>query len=74
MKKYLLLNLPTASLEEAIRILPAMRSPTVIPLAQPDWCSLQTVVDQNRLWDVIEKLKAIGAEGILVLNLEKIVL
>ena len=73
-KKYLLLNLPTASLEEAIRILPAMRSPTVIPLAQPDWCSLQTVVDQNRLWDVIEKLKAIGAEGILVLNLEKIVL
>ena len=73
-KKYLLLNLPTAALEEAIKILPAMRSPTVIPLAQSDWCSLQTVVDQNRLWDVIEKLKAIGAEGILVLNLEKIVL
>ena len=73
-KKYLLLNLPTAALEEAIKILPAMRSPTVIPMAQSDWGSLQTVVDQNRLWDVIEKLKAIGAEGILVLNLEKIVL
>ena len=73
-KKYLLLNLPTAALDEALKILPAMRSPTVIPLAQEDWCSLQTVVDQKSLWDVIEKLKAIGAEGILVLNLEKIVL
>ena len=73
-KKYLLLNIPKSALEEAIRILPAMRSPTVIPLAQEDWCSLQTVVDQKSLWDVIEKLKAIGAEGILVLNLEKIVL
>ncbi|MBR5510598.1 MAG: ATP phosphoribosyltransferase [Bacteroidaceae bacterium] len=73
-KKYLLLNLPTAALEEALKILPAMRSPTVIPLAQPDWCSLQSVVDEKTLWEVIEKLKAIGAEGILVLNLEKIVL
>ena len=73
-KKYLLLNIPKSALEEAIRILPAMRSPTVIPLAQEDWCSLQTVVEQKSLWDVIEKLKAIGAEGILVLNLEKIVL
>lgn len=73
-KKYLLLNLPTSALDEAVKILPAMRSPTVIPLAQPDWCSLQTVVNQESLWDVIEKLKAIGAEGILVLNLEKIVL
>ena len=51
-----------------------MRSPTVIPLAQEDWCSLQTVVDQKSRWDVIEKLKAIGAEGIHVINLEKIVL
>ena len=73
-KKYLLLNLPTAALDEALKILPAMRSPTVIPLAQPDWCSLQSVVDEKTLWEVIEKLKAIGAEGILVLNLEKIVL
>lgn len=73
-KKYLLLNLPTTALDKAIEILPAMRSPTVIPLAQSDWCSLQTVVDEKMLWDVIEKLKAIGAEGILVLNLEKIVL
>ncbi len=73
-KKYLLLNIPTDALDKAIEILPAMRSPTIIPLAQSGWCSMQTVVDQERLWDVIEQLKAIGAEGILVLNLEKIVL
>ena len=63
-----------AWLDEAVKILPAMRSPTVIPLAQSEWCSLQTVVDENELWTIIEKLKAIGAEGILVLPLEKIVL
>ena len=73
-KKYLLLNIPKSSLEEAVKILPAMRSPTVIPLAQEGWCSLQTVVDEKQLWDVIEKLKSIGAEDILVLALEKIVL
>lgn len=73
-KKYLLLNLPVTALDEALTILPAMRSPTVIPLAQSDWCSLQTVVDEKELWTIIEKLKAIGAEGILVLALEKIVL
>lgn len=73
-KKYLLLNIPTSALDEAVKILPAMRSPTVIPLAQKDWCSLQTVVDEKQLWSVIEQLKAIGAEDILVLALEKIVL
>lgn len=73
-KKYLLLNIPTSALDEAIRILPAMRSPTVIPLANSEWCSLQTVVDENNLWTIIESLKAIGAEGILVLSLDKIVL
>lgn len=73
-KKYLLLNIPESALEEAVALLPAMRSPTVIPLAQKGWCSLQTVVDEKQLWNVIEKLKAIGAEDILVLALEKIVL
>lgn len=73
-KKYLVLNLPSSALDEAVKILPAMRSPTVIPLAQSGWCSLQTVVDEKELWDIIERLKAIGAEGILVLSLEKIVL
>ena len=73
-KKYLVLNLPVTALDEAVAMLPAMRSPTVIPLANSEWCSLQTVVDEKELWDIIEKLKAIGAEGILVLSLEKIVL
>lgn len=73
-KKYLLLNIPVSALDEAIRLLPAMRSPTVIPLANSEWCSLQTVVDETNLWNLIESLKAIGAEGILVLSLDKIVL
>ena len=73
-KKYLVLNLPVTALDEAVAMLPAMRSPTVIPLANSEWCSLQTVIDEKELWDIIEKLKAIGAEGILVLSLEKIVL
>jgi ATP phosphoribosyltransferase len=73
-KKYLLMNLPMTALDEAISLLPAMRSPTVIPLANSDWCSLQTVVDEKNLWNLIENLKAIGAEGILVLSLDKIVL
>ena len=73
-KKYLLLNIPVAALDEAIKLLPAMRSPTVIPLANIEWCSLQTVVDETNLWNLIENLKAIGAEGILVLSLDKIVM
>lgn len=73
-KKYLLLNIPKSRLDEAVGILPAMKSPTVIPLADGEWCSLQTVVDENNLWTVIEQLKAVGAEGILVLSLDKVVL
>ena len=73
-KKYILMNLPKASLEKAIKILPAMRSPTVMPLAAEGWCSLHSVVDSNELWDKVRQLKAIGAEGILVLNVDKIIL
>ncbi|MBD5179956.1 MAG: ATP phosphoribosyltransferase [Bacteroidales bacterium] len=72
-KKYLLMNIPSASLDKAIEILPAMRSPTVMPLAAEGWCSLHSVVDAAQLWDKIKKLKEIGAEGILVLNLDKII-
>ena len=72
-KKYVLMNLPKASIEEAIRILPAMRSPTVLPLAAEGWCSLHSVVDEDGLWEKIRQLKAIGAEGILVLNVDKII-
>jgi len=72
-KKYLLMNLPQASVAEAVKILPAMRSPTVMPLAAEGWCSMHSVVDEADLWDKIRQLKAIGAEGILVLNVDKII-
>lgn len=72
-KKYLLMNIPSSSLEEAVKILPAMRSPTVMPLAADGWCSMHSVVDACDLWDKIRALKAIGAEGILVLNVDKII-
>ena len=71
--KYLLMNLPAEKVEEAIRIVPAMRSPTVLPLAQEGWCSLHSVVREKELWDKVEQLKKIGAEGILVLSLDKII-
>lgn len=72
-KKYLLMNIPTAALDEAVKILPAMRSPTVMPLAAEGWCSLHSVVDASELWEKVRQLKAIGAEGILVLTLDKII-
>lgn len=72
-KKYILMNIPEASLEEAVKILPAMRSPTVMPLAAKGWCSLHSVVDNDKLWQKVRQLKAIGAEGILVLNVDKII-
>ena len=72
-KKYLLMNIPTDRLDEAYALLPAMRSPTVMPLAIPGWSSVHSVVDQASLWETVEKLKGIGAEGILVLNVDKII-
>lgn len=73
-KKYLLMNIPNDRIEDAIQIVPAMRSPTVLPLAQSGWSSLHSVVDESVLWEKIESLKEIGAEGILVLSVEKMVL
>ena len=72
-KKYLLMNLPSQVVDKAIKILPAMRSPTIMPLAVDGWCSMHSVVNERELWDKIEQLKAIGAEGILVLDLEKLI-
>ncbi|MBQ7222028.1 MAG: ATP phosphoribosyltransferase [Bacteroidales bacterium] len=72
-KKYLLMNIPQSKMDEAIKILPAMRSPTVMPLAAEGWCSMHSVVDEDDLWDKIRQLKNIGAEGILVLNVDKII-
>ena len=71
--KYVLLNLPKASVDRAIAILPGMKSPTILPLADEDWCSLHVVIPQDELWEKIEQLKEIGAEDILVLNLENLI-
>ena len=73
-KKYVLMNIPTDKLPEIIEVLPGMKSPTVMPLAQDGWSSVHTVLDQKRFWEIIEKLKALGAEGILVLPIEKMIL
>ena len=72
-KKYILMNLPADKVDEAIAILPAMRSPSVMPLADSAWCSLHSVVKASELWDKIERLKQIGAEGILVVDLDKVI-
>ncbi len=73
-KKYVLMNAPKDKLEEIISVLPGMKSPTIMPLAQEGWCSVHTVLDQKRFWEIIGKLKALGAEGILVLPIEKMIL
>ncbi len=72
-KKYILMNLPDNAIDEAIRILPAMRSPTVMPLAAKGWCSLHSVVNEDELWEKVRQLKAIGAEGLLILSVDKII-
>lgn len=69
--KYMLMNLPEEKVGEAVKILPGMKSPTILPLAQTGWCSVHVVVREDELWTKIEQLKGIGAEDILVLALEK---
>ncbi len=71
--KYVLMNLPSDKIDEAVALLPGMRSPTVLPLAQEGWCSIHSVISEDRLWETIRKLKQIGAEGILVLALENMI-
>ena len=73
-KKYVLMNATTERLKEIIEVLPGMKSPTVMPLAQEGWSSVHTVLDEKRFWEIIGKLKALGAEGILVLPIEKMIL
>ncbi len=73
-KKYVRMNAPKARLQEIISVLPGLKSPTVIPLADEDWCSVHTVLDQKRFWDIIGKLKDMGAQGILVTPIEKMIL
>ncbi len=73
-KKYVRMNAPKARLQEIINVLPGLKSPTIIPLADEEWCSVHTVLDQKRFWEIIGKLKEMGAQGILVTPIEKMIL
>jgi len=73
-KKYVLMNVPSENLEKIIEVLPGMKSPTIMPLAKEGWNSLHVVIEEKRFWDIIGKLKSLGAEGILVLPIEKMIL
>ena len=73
-KKYVRMNAPKEHLQEIIQVLPGLKSPTIIPLADDAWCSVHAVLDQNRFWEIIGKLKELGAQGILVTPIEKMIL
>ncbi len=73
-KKYVRMNAPKAKMQEIIDVLPGLKSPTIIPLADPEWCSVHAVLDQKTFWDIIGKLKELGAQGILVTPIEKMIL
>lgn len=72
--KYVLMNAPNDKLDSILKLLPGMRSPTVLPLAEAGWSSVHTVINKDRFWEVIDELKQSGAEGILVCPIEKMVL
>uniref|UniRef100_UPI002F925069 ATP phosphoribosyltransferase n=1 Tax=Kaistella sp. TaxID=2782235 RepID=UPI002F925069 len=72
--KYILLNTPNNQLEKIIGILPGMNSPTILPLAKEGWSSLHSVISEEKFWDIIDELKEAGAEGILVVPIEKMIL
>ncbi len=72
--KYILMNAPNDKIENIIKLLPGMRSPTVLPLAEEGWSSIHTVIEKNTFWEVLDELKENGAEGLLVIPIEKMVL
>ncbi|MEO7120758.1 MAG: ATP phosphoribosyltransferase [Ginsengibacter sp.] len=72
--KYIMLNAPNAQLKNITEVLPGMKSPTIVPLAENGWSSVQSVVNESDFWEIIEKLKSFGAEGILVVPIEKMIL
>ncbi|HMP99130.1 MAG TPA: ATP phosphoribosyltransferase [Cyclobacteriaceae bacterium] len=71
--KYILLNCPNEAIEKITKVIPGMKSPTILPLSKAGWSSLHSVVDENDFWERIDKLKAFGAEGILVIPIEKMI-
>lgn len=73
-KKYILMNVPKDKLDEVLSILPGMKSPTVLPLANADWCSVHSVLEEKKLWGTVSRLKEAGAESILTLDIEKMIL
>ena len=73
-KKYVRMNVPKSRLKEIISVLPGLKSPTIIPIADEEWCAVHTVLDQQRFWEIIGKLKELGAQGILVTPIEKMIL
>lgn len=73
-KRYVLMNAPTDKLKDILAVLPSEKSPTVTPLAQEGWNSVATVLDEDCFWEIISKLKAFGAQGILALPIEKMIL
>lgn len=73
-KKYVRMNVPKARMKDIINVLPGLKSPTIIPLADEEWCSVHAVLDQKRFWEIIGKLKELGAQGILVTPIEKMIL
>ena len=72
-KKYVLMNVPTDRLKDIVAVLPGVKSPTVMPLATEGWSSVHTVIDEKRFWEIIRELKQLGAEGILVVPIEKMI-
>lgn len=72
-KNYVLMNVPRTKLDDVVKILPGIKSPTILPLADENWCSVHTVIEEKYFWEIIGKLKAAGAEGLLVLNIEKMI-
>ena len=73
-KKYVLMNVPTERVPDVVAVLPGAKSPTVMPLATEGWSSVHTVIDEHRFWEIIRQLKSLGAQGILVLPIEKMIL
>lgn len=71
--KYILLNAPNEKLNEIIEVLPGMKSPTIMPLAEKDWSSVHSVINENDFWEIVESLKNKGAEGILVLSIDQMI-
>jgi ATP phosphoribosyltransferase len=73
-KKYITLNISNDKIAAVCKLLPGVKSPTITPLVEEGWSSLQSVIEEKTFWDIISKLKALGAEGILVIPIEKMIL